>query len=102
MNTPEIVILVVSIFLVQLFYSRAIIDIQNRVRTLRRIEMKLDLLMQQAGVAFAPYLDLPAEVIDALKRGDKLNAVKSYRAATGVGLKQAKDRIEDVQRRAGS
>jgi hypothetical protein len=100
MNT--IVILVVGIFVVQLFHSRAIIEIQNRARMLGRIEMKLDLLMQQAGVAFAPYLDLPAEVIDALKRGDKLNAVRSYRAATGVGLKQAKERIEDVQRQAGN
>jgi hypothetical protein len=100
MNTLVILIFVIGIFIVQLFHSRALNEIRNSARTLGRIEMKLDLVMQQAGVEFPPYKALPGEVIDALKRGEKIAAIKSYRAATGVGLKEAKDRIEDVQRRA--
>ena len=95
-----LLILIVGVFIVQLFHSRALNEIRNSARALGRIEMKLDLVMQQAGVEFPPYKELPEAVIDALKRGEKIAAIKSYRAATGVGLKEAKDRIEDIQRRA--
>jgi hypothetical protein len=98
MNT--LVILIVGMFIVQLIHSRALNEIRNWARTLGRIEMKLDLMMQHAGVEFSPYQGLSAEVIGALKRGEKITAIKSYRATTGAGLKEAKDRIEDVQRRA--
>jgi ribosomal protein L7/L12 len=40
--------------------------------------------------------------VEALRRGHKIEAIKLYRQATGVGLKEAKDFIDDVQRRAGS
>jgi ribosomal protein L7/L12 len=43
----------------------------------------------------------PREVVDALQRGQKIQAIQHYRKATGVGLKKAKDFIEDAQRRAG-
>lgn len=99
MNT--LLILIIGILIVQLFHSRTLNEICNSVRMLGRIEMKLDLVMQHAGVEFLPYKELSREVIDALKRGDKIAAIKSYRAATGVGLKEAKDRIEESQRRAG-
>jgi ribosomal protein L7/L12 len=33
--------------------------------------------------------------------GKKIEAIKSYRSATGLGLKEAKEAIEDIQRRAG-
>jgi len=41
------------------------------------------------------------EVIDAVRRGNKVEAIKRYRENSGVSLKQAKDFIEEVQRRAG-
>jgi len=37
---------------------------------------------------------LPAEVLDALQRGDKIGAIKHLRAATDLDLKDAKDIIE--------
>jgi ribosomal protein L7/L12 len=39
-------------------------------------------------------------VLDALKRGEKINAIKEYRLVTGVGLKEAKDFVEEIERRA--
>ena len=41
-----------------------------------------------------PEVPLPAEVQAALERGDALEAIKLLRAATGIGLKEAKDIID--------
>lgn len=39
------------------------------------------------------------EVVDLLRRGRKIEAIKVYRGHTGVGLKEAKDVVEEVERR---
>jgi hypothetical protein len=98
----------VSIFLfvvvavaIGLLHARAIDDLRKRARRLGRIEAKLDLLMRNAGIEFGPYQDLPTQVVDAVNRGDKIEAIKFYRLATGVSLKEAKTFIEDIQRRSG-
>ena len=38
--------------------------------------------------------ELPGEAIAALTRGSKIDAIKSVRIARGVGLKEAKDIVE--------
>jgi ribosomal protein L7/L12 len=35
-----------------------------------------------------------------LRRGKTIEAIKEYRAATGVGLKEAKDYVDELRRRA--
>jgi ribosomal protein L7/L12 len=77
-------------------------QLQKRVATLTRVEAKLDLLLQNAGLQYSPDADLPAPIVEALRRGHKIEAIRLYRQTTGVGLKEAKEFIEDVQRRAGS
>ena len=37
---------------------------------------------------------LPGKVVDALRRGDKIGAIKLLREQTGIGLKEAKDAVE--------
>ena len=69
------------------------------MRGLPRLEAKLDALLKQQGVQFDPYADVPPRVIDALRRGQKIEAIKEYRGATGVGLKEAKDYVEEIERR---
>ena len=76
-------------------------DIRKRIGVLRRIEKKLDLLMKHANIEFEPYKGLPPEVVDALLRGDKIDAIRAYRKVRTRSLKEAKEFIEDVQRRAG-
>ena len=76
-------------------------EIRNRIGVLGRIEAKVDLLLQQAHVKFDPYANLQREIVEAVQKGRKIEAIKLYRQATGVGLKDAKDYIEEVQRRAG-
>jgi Ribosomal protein L7/L12 C-terminal domain len=86
-------------FLLLLVHWR-LISIEMRGR-LSRLDLKLDLLLKHAGIEHDPYKNLPHEVVDALQRSQKIQAIQRYRKATGVGLKEAKDFIEDVQRRAG-
>jgi ribosomal protein L7/L12 len=94
-------VLIVGVLLVVALLRPQLSDIQRRVAALARLEAKLDLLMKHAGIQYEPYKDLPGDVVDAVQRGEKIEAIKRYRAATGVGLKEAKDFIEEVQRRAG-
>ena len=44
-----------------------------------------------------PIQTLPDNVAAALKRGNKLEAVKLLRDATGLGLQEAKDTVESAQ-----
>jgi ribosomal protein L7/L12 len=69
-------------------------------RALSRMEAKLDALLKHEGIQYDPYADLPASVLDALRRGRKIEAIKEYRQASGAGLKEAKEHIEELQRRA--
>ena len=46
-----------------------------------------------------PAADSYPDVVAALRAGNKIEAIKHYRAATGVGLKEAKDAVEALERR---
>jgi hypothetical protein len=71
----------------------------GHVQGLPRLEAKLDALLKHQGIQFDFFADLPARVVDALRRGEKIEAIKEYRAATGAGLAEAKEHIEGAQRR---
>jgi ribosomal protein L7/L12 len=81
--------------------GRVVGGLRKQICVLGRIEAKLDHLMKHANIEFEPYRGLAPDVVNALERGKKIEAIKSYRAATGLGLKEAKASIEDIQRRAG-
>ena len=77
-----------------------VVSLDQRLRALSRLEGKLDALLKHEGIRFDPYSEVPPPVLDALRRGNKIEAIKEYRAATGVGLAEAKEFVEEVQRRA--
>lgn len=82
--------------------SARLIRIEQRIANkLSRVDAKLDLLLSHSGLAYDPCKNLPRAVVAALQDGRKIEAIKCYREATGVGLKEAKDVIEEVQRRGG-
>jgi hypothetical protein len=102
MNEPFLLGLVVAVIAAAIILRPA--SRERDARTLSRLERKLDALLKHQGVQFDPYSDLPEPVLDALRRGKKIEAIKEYRAATGAGLKDAKDFVEELaefQRRAG-
>jgi hypothetical protein len=76
-------------------------SVEQRLNALSRLNGKLDALLQHAGIEFDPYGDVAPEIAQALERGKKIEAIKLYRAASGVGLKEAKEFVEELQRRGG-
>ena len=61
---------------------------------LARVEAKIDRLLAELDVTYDPMAALPANVKAALDRGETIEAIKLLRQATGMGLKDAKDRID--------
>ena len=72
----------------------------HEARALGRVEAKLDAILKHQGIQFDPYAEVPPKVIEALQRGQKIEAIREYRLATGIGLKDAKERVEEIWRRA--
>ena len=75
-------------------------SVEQRLRALSRIDGKLDALLKHQGIRFDPYGETPPAVLDALRRGRTIEAIKAYRLATGVDLKEAKDYVDELRRRA--
>ena len=104
MLTPEMFAFVLQGVILLVLVSVAFRLIEMRSRTgmlLHRVEAKLDLLLKQANIKFDPYANLPREVAEALRSGERIKAIKLYMQSTGVGLKEANDFIKEFQRRSG-
>ena len=66
---------------------------------LANVERKVVLIMEHFGIEDPePYLP---EVIAFLEQGKKIPAIKAYRDATAVGLKEAKEAVEQMARSRG-
>jgi hypothetical protein len=104
MLTPErfelIALIGLAVILV-IVYSLAFRLVEMRTRMgplLYRIDAKLDLLLKQANIKFDPSANIPPDAAAAARAGKKIEAIKLYRQSSGVGLKEAKDFIEEFQR----
>jgi ribosomal protein L7/L12 len=75
--------------------------LQKRLKQLSIVDAKLDVLLKQAGIEFDPFEHAQQEVIDALKSGSKIEAVRIYKESCNVSLKEAKESVEEIQRRTG-
>jgi hypothetical protein len=94
--------ILLALVLVQLLLLNGrIAAIEKQVGRTLHLDAKLDLLLKYSGLQYDPYKDLPPGVADALRNRQKVQAIKLYRAATGVGLKDAKDFVAEALRRAG-
>lgn len=78
---------------------------------LARLERKIDLIMQALNIqdtppqaSHRPIVSSAAsmnEVQQLLIAGNKIQAIKLYREMTGLGLKEAKDAVDTMQRDLG-
>ncbi len=59
-----------------------------------RLERKVDLILTHLGLD--PNQGVNSEVMDLMKSGNKIQAIKLHRQQTGVGLKEAKDYVESL------
>jgi ribosomal protein L7/L12 len=67
----------------------------------KELEEKLEFLYRRFNIDYSdPNSDpiLAPQVQDALRRGNKIEAIKIYRELTGVGLAEAKDAVEKAER----
>jgi ribosomal protein L7/L12 len=62
---------------------------------LTRVEQKLNTALARLGAS--PEKNVPPEILGLLQAGRKIEAIKVYREATGVGLKEAKDAVEAME-----
>ena len=85
--------LVLGIFLIVLG-SSATATGGNNSRRLRRLERKVDLILKHLGLD--PNQDVNVKVMELVKAGQKIEAIKVYREQTGAGLKDAKDYVESL------
>ncbi|UNZ21818.1 ribosomal protein L7/L12 [Streptomyces sp. 891-h] len=83
------------VLVVPLLYG-AVRSIEVRIarsdRQVARVERKLDLVLEHLGLQeHDPRL---GDVVELLRSGKKLHAIKRYRELTGDGLKEAKEAVE--------
>src|SRR3977135_4718346 len=70
-------------------------EIRSRIAVLSRVEAKLDLLLKQANTKFDPYANVPLDIVQALRGGRKIEAIKLYRQSTGVGAREAQELVAE-------
>ncbi len=67
---------------------------------LRALEAHAERVGRQLGVPFGDLTmtsgGVPEDVIALARAGNKIEAIKRYRALTGVGLREAKDAIDGI------
>ncbi len=71
-------------------------------RRITRLEQQVEMLAGRLGFgdpsAMRSSLTDMTEIEQLLRRGQKIEAIKIYRQKTGVGLKEAKDVIDKMER----
>ncbi len=65
---------------------------------LARIEQKLDLVLDHLGIEDPRAAAVTPELRALVRRGQKVAAIKEYRAVTGEGLREAKSVIDAIAR----
>ena len=76
------------------------IELKHRVI---RLEGKVEFLYQHLGITFVPEPQ-PADdpqVVELLKKGKTLDAIKAYRELNQATLPEAKQAVEEIQARLG-
>ena len=97
MNEAILVNVLVGVGIALLFIKLSALE--RGLNRLSRLEGKVDALLKHSGIEFDAYHDVPADVREALERGETILAIKRFRQATGVGLKEAKEFVEEIRRR---
>jgi ribosomal protein L7/L12 len=76
-------------------------EVQQLRSRVSELEDRLKLLYRHLNLEYAdPGSDpvMSPQIQDALRRGNKIEAIKIYRELTGVGLAEAKDAVEKAER----
>ena len=88
-----IILILVSIlnFAFYVFNSKSV----NK-REILRLESKIDLILKSSGITYNPIDSLSPKVQTFLEQGQQIEAIKQYRIETGLGLRDAKQAIQQA------
>lgn len=75
---------------------------ERRLNRLSRLDAKVDALLRHSGAEFDEFAGVPADVQAALESGETILAIKRFRQATGAGLKEAKEFVDEIRRRSAT
>ncbi len=69
-------------------------------KRIRELESKVAFLLEHLGLAYEPGPEdmAPPEVIDLVRQGNKIEAIRVLREAADVSLKEAKDIVDEIDR----
>jgi hypothetical protein len=99
MDATNTIVLFLVVGMLLLF--QRVSSLSARLDRLSRLEGKIDALLRHQGIQYDPLRDVPPHVREALDKGERILAIKRLREATGLGLKDAREHVDELQRRRG-
>jgi len=78
-------------------------EVQELRQRVARLEGKVEFLYRHLGVTFVPEA-APSDdprIIEAIKKGDTLGAIKVYREINQVGIDEARIGVDEIRGRLG-
>jgi hypothetical protein len=85
--------LLVAILIVSLCTLLGRSGSDNSIR-FKALERKLDLILERLGIN--PNEGVDSQILELVKAGRKIEAIRLYREQTGAGLKESKDYVEGL------
>ena len=89
LDTGLLVAILTILLLSMLFRGRA-----SEPSRLQAVDRKLNLILANLGID--PYEGMDQQIIELVRGGQKIQAIKLYREQTGAGLKESKDYVEGL------
>jgi ribosomal protein L7/L12 len=82
------------VLLLSLFLMAQVLSPKAARTDTSRLERKVDLILSHLGID--PNQGVDEKIMELMKAGQKIEAIKLYREKTGCGLKEAKDYVESL------
>jgi ribosomal protein L7/L12 len=89
LDTGLLVAILTILVLSMLFRGRT-----SEPSRLQAVDRKLNLILANLGID--PYEGLDQQIVELVRSGQKIEAIKLYREQTGAGLKESKDYVEGL------
>ncbi|MCK1655580.1 hypothetical protein IVA88_29740 [Bradyrhizobium sp. 149] len=93
-QTAFLALLSMCLLLLVVLAIRRLGHLDRRLAKISEIDAKLSLLLSHSELKYDPFEQLPIAVANALRDGNKIEAIRQYRRAAGVDLKTSKAFVE--------
>jgi len=77
-------------------YDNEILELRQRIA---KLESQMAFIFKHQGINYReePNRGVSPEIINLMRQGKKIQAIKLYRQETGVGLREAKEFVESLE-----